>query len=816
MVALLRSELSGKSRAPVFWLLGCGFLVLVGYVVASLVTIPRRSELGPVYSALAFPLAVVGALIACGSSAADIRDGHYEVLAAEGIAPAEYVGQKFLAGLALGGMPLLATAMLPVAMAFVDAAPGRELVGSYLGLTLSLAWGIAIGTAIGLVVARGWLAPAVAVGVVIAGWLAGDLPPQLQSWVPEIVTPRPGLFNLLRSFVDAGDVVTVVAHVLSALAGAWLVLELRKGASGLRGRARFVGAGAVAVAVSFGLAVGVGFTGLSLDVSPGSQFTLGRDARRAAAAVKSDTTVTAVYRRGQPARRAAERLLAALHRENGRIAVRTVSPETVATRLEAWGLDDAGGIVVSRGKTELIVTSADEVNLADALNRLGSGSQGTVCFPVFAGERSLDDGDTPAGARRLREFLEREGFQAIPLLQPTSAGLAPCAAVVELGPTRPLAQEWADSLLRYHQDGGAVVVFAEPGSQPLLHPVLAPLGAIVSGERVMDEAQRVAPGSEVVLALTAEGKGVTGDGAAAVRLNGGKPVLVAGPSSVSAEPGSPEAPVPLGLTREAGEGGRPGTLTVVGDADTVSNARFRGDNVAWVRQLLYGAMGKPLPAAHDPAVSGEEALRLSSSGALWLLLVAVGVPLALFAALAVLAPLRRRRRRWRRAAQLAGASAGLLAIPLVLGLTATKADAQPPVLRWGTLRMVVEAPAQIVETNARRAVIGVGRRDDLDTVIEIEAGPVDTERLANLNSGRILGRGHRRVGGADAQWIRSTNASGYTFWDLQVPTEGIVILTRSRDPNDTAVRRLLAATSFDDRFAVRTPFGGLLESLSGA
>jgi ABC-type uncharacterized transport system involved in gliding motility auxiliary subunit len=132
-----------------------------------------------------------------------------------------------------------------------------------------------------------------------------------------------------------------------------------------------------------------------------------------------------------------------------------------------------GDIVVTSGTRTEHLKEANEQTLISGILKVTQTRQKTVCFVTGHGEHALtgNDGEGYSGVQR---ELERENYTVKPVnLVEAQQVPAECDVVVVAGPKTGYFPEETESLAKYMDAGGKVLVLADPGTDPKLESLLA-------------------------------------------------------------------------------------------------------------------------------------------------------------------------------------------------------------------------------------------------------------------------------------------------------------------------------------------------------
>jgi ABC-type uncharacterized transport system involved in gliding motility auxiliary subunit len=192
-----------------------------------------------------------------------------------------------------------------------------------------------------------------------------------------------------------------------------------------------------------------------------------------------------------------KRLLAAYAYAAPNIRYELIDPERnpgITTRYKITSLNT---LVLEGYKRSQTVKIPDEENLTNGLIRLAKSETEKVYWITGHGERAFEGGD-PESLSALQESLARQNyeFQDLNLMQkdiPDDATL-----VVVAAPEKRFFPEEVESLRKYLNKGGNLLIFLEPFVDGGLKDFLKDYGIITSGDIVVDKMSRVMGGDYLI------------------------------------------------------------------------------------------------------------------------------------------------------------------------------------------------------------------------------------------------------------------------------------------------------------------------------
>jgi hypothetical protein len=148
------------------------------------------------------------------------------------------------------------------------------------------------------------------------------------------------------------------------------------------------------------------------------------------------------------------------------------------------GVIDAGGRIFQ-------LRSLDEAEITNALLKLTTQRERTLCFLTGHGEHSPNQTDERRGYSDVAKALERENFgiRSIERLPPDGVP-ADCTVVISPGATRALFPGEGDQLEVYVRGGGHLFVLVDPDASPSMLELLARFNVQPGNDLIVDERNR--------------------------------------------------------------------------------------------------------------------------------------------------------------------------------------------------------------------------------------------------------------------------------------------------------------------------------------
>ncbi|MDF1564691.1 MAG: GldG family protein [Deltaproteobacteria bacterium] len=410
------------------------------------------------------------------------------------------------------------------------------------------------------------------------------------------------------------------------------------------------------------------------DLTREQVFTLAPDSIATARGLSAPVTLLAFLAPGgNPAARL-ETLVQRYREHTDRLTLRLLDPAQHPDLVARYGVNLAGPrMVLEQGERTVRLEVVGEAALTTALRRLTTERSTLLYFVTGHGEAALDDAASPRGLAALKGALESEGYLPRELELSREVGVpADAAAVIVAGPRRPLLPAEADTLERYLDRGGRLLVLLDPAIDAGLSSLLERRGIAAGDDLVVDPqgvGQRLGTGPSVVVASRYAKHAITERFDLAVILPTARSLLPLGvpglprptPLALSADSAWAEGlpageplqrdederggPLPLLVVAggEPGEDGEPDTeafrLAVVGDSEWVGgqwleqlgNRDLALNTLAWLTERGERITIRPRRRASSSlflTVAQGRFLRLATVDGLPLLLLCLGIAVA--------------------------------------------------------------------------------------------------------------------------------------------------------------------------------------------
>lgn len=472
--AVVRKELATLWVTPIPYVTGALFHAALGLLAVDTFQSRAQAVFQPVVPIAAFLLLVVVPIFTMRLIADERRSGTLDVLLAIPVRPLALIAGKWIAAFVSVVVLLVPVSLHAVLLAWWGDPDLGPVVSGMFGLALLAAAAVAVGILASSLTSSQPVAALTASFVLLAGWF---LRPATDSVTFRTLTARLSLNERIRTFagggIDLGDASFLLALTAVPLLSAAALVFARRGRRPGTRPLVVIGLAAVLLLVA---QWAVDEQRRVLDLTAESSLSLAAETLEVIDGVDEPVTVTVFLRPDEPGRDEARALLDRYEEHNRRIEASIVDPDDAPGEVRRLGVDPIfGGVALEMGDDLEIVPAPVEQDLTLGLARLLRGDLPRVC--VTTGHGELDTGSTlPNGASSLVGMLTDNGYEVFVVDLLAGASLDGCGAVLVLAPATSLGAAAADELARHLDADGRVAVFAEPGFDIGLDPLLATAG----------------------------------------------------------------------------------------------------------------------------------------------------------------------------------------------------------------------------------------------------------------------------------------------------------------------------------------------------
>jgi ABC-type uncharacterized transport system involved in gliding motility auxiliary subunit len=169
------------------------------------------------------------------------------------------------------------------------------------------------------------------------------------------------------------------------------------------------------------------------------------------------------------------------------LQVQFVDPDQNPGLARQLGISSSGVLVFQRGDKKQESFAIDEQDITSNILKVSRDVQKTVYFTTGHGERDPEDYNSE-NYSQIKAVLERDNYlvKTVNLATVTDTLPSDVAAIVVAGPRGPFAPQEAERLGKYLDDGGKVMVLADPTVDTGLDGLLARWGVTLRNDAVID------------------------------------------------------------------------------------------------------------------------------------------------------------------------------------------------------------------------------------------------------------------------------------------------------------------------------------------
>lgn len=242
-----------------------------------------------------------------------------------------------------------------------------------------------------------------------------------------------------------------------------------------------------------------------LDLTANKRFTLSQQSLDIVSKLDREITVLAFFTNGSPEKSNFQELVKGYEARSTLLKVQWLDPYADPIPAQENQITSAAGTVILKvgEKKQRLESDFSEEALTNALLKLTSDTQYTVCVVQGHGEPDLASADTPVGLGLLNTALENQNYkvQAVSL---TEAIPSPdtCKALLEIAPQTDLLAGERDRLAQYLVGGGNLIVALDPLLTPETAADMARYGVTLGNDLVIEgDPQRQLQGGDPTFIL---------------------------------------------------------------------------------------------------------------------------------------------------------------------------------------------------------------------------------------------------------------------------------------------------------------------------
>ncbi len=216
------------------------------------------------------------------------------------------------------------------------------------------------------------------------------------------------------------------------------------------------------------------------DLTEDKQNTLAPESLEVLKTLPEPVTAVAFYSSRTPVDTASKLLMNFQANSEGKFQYRFVDPELNPIAAQEAEITRDGVILLQMGDRQEQVTYADENEITGALIRLMNPDERSVYFLSGHGEKDIEQA-SDASMTSVKSTLEGKNYTVKTLnLIATNAIPEDAAAIVIAGPKKPVSKTETELLKAYLENGGSLVLLAEPAALTDFGDTQDPLGEMLN------------------------------------------------------------------------------------------------------------------------------------------------------------------------------------------------------------------------------------------------------------------------------------------------------------------------------------------------
>jgi ABC-type uncharacterized transport system involved in gliding motility auxiliary subunit len=220
------------------------------------------------------------------------------------------------------------------------------------------------------------------------------------------------------------------------------------------------------------------------DLTPEKLYTLSDETKKVLGGLKQDVHVIR-FDKASGADSLGE-TMAEYRKISSHVSYQLVDPQERPDLARQYGVRRLGEVVMSSGARTEHLKESDEQSLTSGILKVTQERQKSVCFVTGHGERSLSSGDGE-GYSGVQKALERENYTIKPLnLVEAKEVPVECDVVVVAGPKAGYFPDETETLKKYLDAGGKVLILVDPGTDPKLDSLLSEWNVALGNDLALD------------------------------------------------------------------------------------------------------------------------------------------------------------------------------------------------------------------------------------------------------------------------------------------------------------------------------------------
>ena len=236
---------------------------------------------------------------------------------------------------------------------------------------------------------------------------------------------------------------------------------------------------------------------LRMDLSPGNRYTLSDHGLRVLHQLDEPLRITGFIRTQDPRNPFLKDLLWQAAHESKYISYDLVDVNRNPSLAQEKSVSSYGAVLVESAERSRTFSNPSEDQLVSAIVQVTRPAKRVTVLKGH-GECDVMDTDRNRGCSRLKDVVSMEFYEVEEQSLADGSDVHPDTAVLVLaGPARDFLESELDSLVRYLDAGGKVLVLLDPFKAPALAAMLQRYGVVYGDDVVVDQRNRLAGGESL-------------------------------------------------------------------------------------------------------------------------------------------------------------------------------------------------------------------------------------------------------------------------------------------------------------------------------
>lgn len=222
------------------------------------------------------------------------------------------------------------------------------------------------------------------------------------------------------------------------------------------------------------------------DFTEGGIYTLSPQTKKVVSSLDKDVKMTAFFQTEAPEKTEFQTLADGYSGLSDKIELSFVDPDKSPAITKQYGIKTYGTVVLESGSNETKINNPTEDNLTNGILKILQDRKKTIYFLEGHGERKINAGGKEDYSQA-KAALEKDGHKVKTLLLLQTAQIPDDADMVLIsGPQKPLLDKEEELLEAYLNKGGAVLLLADPQTEPGLKTLLSKWGIELRDDLIID------------------------------------------------------------------------------------------------------------------------------------------------------------------------------------------------------------------------------------------------------------------------------------------------------------------------------------------